>query len=64
MARIASNEGGGAPSGPPVDSIVTLPEVGAEPEHQRVHGFGGQNLRPEKRGHPVLVFLGALVIVA
>ena len=64
VARIASNEGGGAPSGPPVDSIVTLPEVGAEPEHQRVHGFGGQNLRPEKRGHPVLVFLGALVIVA
>jgi hypothetical protein len=35
-----------------------------EPEHQRVHGFGGQVPAPEKRGHPVLVFLGALVIVA
>ncbi|MDG2488148.1 MAG: hypothetical protein P8M65_10595 [Roseibacillus sp.] len=64
VARVSGTEGEGAPSGPPVDSDVTPPEVGVEPEHQSVHGFGGQAPGPEKRGHPVLVFLGALVIVA
>jgi len=43
---------------------VSSPKAIAEPEHQSVHGFGGQALRREKRGHPILVFLGALVMVA
>ena len=36
----------------------------SEPEYHSVHGFGGQAPRQKKRGHPILVFLGALVMVA
>ena len=62
--RVLETAGEEAPVEAPVGPEVVSSEVRAEPEHQSVHGFGGQAPIQEKRGHPVLVFLGALVMVA
>jgi len=62
--RVLETAGEEAPVEAPVGPEVVSSEVRAEPEHQSVHGFGGQAPIQGKRGHPILVFLGALVMVA
>ena len=63
-AGVLEAAGEEAPSEAPVGPEVVSSEGIAEPEYQSVHGFGGQVPIQKKQGHPVLVFLGALVMVA
>ncbi|MAF23535.1 MAG: hypothetical protein CMP26_13165 [Roseibacillus sp.] len=63
-AGALETEDEGAPIKASAGPEVVPPEEVSEPEYQSVHGLGGQVPIQKKQGHPVLVFLGALVMVA